>query len=114
MNELRPRWQPLTFDGYLARAVLHQDRVEITRRRIAKLGGNRDAVIRFEDVVSVTHRVPTLLVNGHVWFGTAEEPDAPPAHLAAGHPHALLFTLQQRETFDAFLESAVATWQAGR
>lgn len=115
-----PPWQPLTFKGHLATAAIHQDRVEIRRSRLGKLGGNKDAAVTLADVVGILSKEPTPLVNGYVFLATDADPArlrgfaARPAGQIAGNPHTVMFTWGQWKSFAAFLESADATWRANR
>ncbi len=113
-----PPWQPLTFKGHTATATLHQDRVEIRRSRLGKLGGHKDATVALADVVKILSREPRLLVNGYVFLATDAAPGrlrgsaSRPAGQIAGNPHTVMFAWAQWKSFAAFLESADATWRA--
>ncbi|MGR8007077.1 hypothetical protein [Streptomyces hypolithicus] len=113
-----PPWQPLTFKGWTATAVLHHDRVEFRRSRLAKLGGNTDATVAFSDVSRIVGKPPSLLVNGWVFLAMEADPDQlrswadRPAKQIAGNPHAIMFTLARATSYAAFLASAEATWRA--
>lgn len=108
---------PLVFKGYLASALLYPDRVEFKRSPIARLGGNRSAVVLLPDVLKVLRQDPTRLVNGYVHLLTAADEGrlrtvaSDPVKAVAGNPRAIMFTWGQRDTYMKFLaavEGAVA------
>ncbi|AJP04762.1 hypothetical protein TU94_28265 [Streptomyces cyaneogriseus subsp. noncyanogenus] len=111
---------PLAFKGYMASALLYEDRVEFKRPLVARLGGNRSGTVLLRDVLKVLSREPTRLVNGHVHLLTAEDPgqlrawaDAPVKQVA-GNPRAIMFTWGQRDTYTKFLTAVEGALQRQR
>lgn len=109
--------QPPTFKGWQATAVLHPDRVEFKRIWLARLGGNRSGSVLLADVLKIHHVAPSRLVNGYVHLMTAEDPAAlrnlstAPQQQPAGNPRTILFTWNQRDTFEKFLATVEAAWR---
>lgn len=109
-----PAPAPQVFKAYLSTVTIHQDRIEVKRPRLAKIGGNRDAVIPIADVIIVQVKDPTKLVNGHVFLETIEDHKSVTvwstdnSKQVAGNPHAVMFTWQKRDRFNAFVAAIQA------
>jgi hypothetical protein len=98
---------PIAFKGYLARVTLRPDRIRIDRTLLGRVSGNHSAYIPWQQLASVDFLDPTRLINGHVHFATAADPrDLTAAGrgrrmaAAARNPHAIMFTWQQRATYE--------------
>lgn len=109
---------PQVFKGYTATVTLYADRAEIKRKLMGKAGGAKDCVIPFGDVIKVQSKVPTRLVNGYVQLATAQ--DRTQLHNAtgglakpnAGNSRTVLFSWNQRETYDAYLAAVTVKIRA--
>lgn len=98
-----------TYKGRQAKVLLYDDRVEIKRSRIPRIGQPEDFVVALVDIVQPLGKRPTWLLNGWVYLAT----DADPAHLAywADPPklrigverQAIVFNLGQRKAYEDFL-----------
>jgi hypothetical protein len=98
---------PLAFKGYLARVTLRPDRIHVGRTFLGRINGNHSASIPWQQLVGVDFLDPTRLINGHVHFVTATGPRGLTATgggrrmaAAARNPHAIMFTWQQRATYE--------------
>jgi hypothetical protein len=99
---------PLHFKGYLATVSLYPDRIQIDRTLMGRINGNRPARIQWQQqLVGVDFLEPTRLVNGHIHFATATDPRGLTATgrgnrmaAAAKNPHSIMFTWQQRATYE--------------
>ena len=98
---------PLAFKGYLAKVTLHPDRIQIDRTLLGRVNGNQSAYIPWQQLTGVDFLGPTRLVNGHVHFATSADPRGLTATgrgrrmaAAARNPHAIMFTWQQRATYE--------------
>jgi hypothetical protein len=98
---------PLPFKGYLAKVTLHPDRIQIDRTLLGRVNGNHSASIPWRQLAGVDFLDPTQLINGHVHFATASDPRGLTATgrgrrmaAAARNPHAIMFTWQQRTTYE--------------
>jgi hypothetical protein len=100
--------RPLRFKGYLATVTLYPDRIQIDRTFMGRINGNRSTNIQWQQqLIGVDFLEPTRLVNGHIHFATAAEPRGLTATgggnrmaAAARNPHAIMFTWQQRATYE--------------
>jgi hypothetical protein len=98
---------PVAFKGYLAKVALRPDRIQIDRTLLGRVNGNHSANIPWQQLVGVDFLDPTRLINGHVHFATASDPRGLTATgggrqmaAAARNPHAIMFTWQQRATYE--------------
>ncbi len=98
---------PLAFKGYLARVTLRPDRIQIDRTFLGRVNGNHSAYIPWQQLADVDFLDPTRRINGHVHFATASDPRGLTATgggrrmaAAARIPHAIMFTWQQRATYE--------------
>jgi hypothetical protein len=98
---------PLAFKGYLATVMLRPDRIQIDRTLLGRVNGNHSAHISWRQLVGVDFLDPTRLINGQVHFATASDPRGLSATgggrrmaAAARNPHAIMFTWQQRATYE--------------
>ena len=98
---------PLRFKGYLAKVTLRPDRIQIDRMLLGRVNGNHSASIPWQQLAGVDFLDPTRLINGHVHFATAADPRGLTATghgnrmaAAARNPHAIMFTWQQRATYE--------------
>jgi Protein of unknown function (DUF4236) len=98
---------PLPFKGYLAQVTLHPDRIQIDRTLLGRVNGNHSAHIPWQHLAGVDFLDPTRLINGHVHFAAASDPRGLTATgggrrlaAAARNPHAIMFTWQQRATYE--------------
>ena len=98
---------PLVFKGYLASVTVTSDSINISRKLFARLTGNRSVMIPWLHVVAVDFLEPTRLINGHIHFATVADPRGLTATgrgnrmaAAARNPHAIMFTWQQRRTYE--------------
>jgi hypothetical protein len=103
----RPGTRPLVFKGYLASVTLLPDRIQIDRTFMGRINGNHSASIPWQQLASVDLLDPTRLINGHVHFATGNDPrgltatgDGRRMAAAARNPHAIMFTWQQRTTYE--------------
>jgi hypothetical protein len=101
-----PGTRPLVFKGYLATMTLHPDRIEITRTFMGRVNDNRSAVIPWAQVVAADFRDPALARNAYIHFVVPGDPrgltvtgSGNRLAAAARQPHALMFTWQQRNTY---------------
>ncbi|MFI9175741.1 caspase, EACC1-associated type [Streptomyces lincolnensis] len=109
--------EPLVFKGYTATVTLYADRAEIKRRLVGKVGGARDCVIPFADVVAVRCKEPTLLVNGYVQLAT--EQDGGRLRAVSGeaqkaitnNSRTVMFSWNQRATYASYLAAVTAVMQ---
>jgi hypothetical protein len=110
---------PVTFKAYLASLTLHQDRVEITRKFMGKIGGARNAVIHLSNVPKVQYKEPSRLINGYIYFADLTDParitawNTDTEKQIAGNSHAVMFTWQQRDTFTKARNAIDAAMQSG-
>jgi hypothetical protein len=102
-----PGTRPLAFKGYLACVTLLPDRIQIDRTFMGRVNGNHSASIPWQQLASVDFLDPTRLINGHVHFATVDDPrgltatgDGRRMAAAARNPHAIMFTWQQRATYE--------------
>lgn len=107
-----PPAAPQAFKGYLATVTLHSGRAEIKRKLAGKLTGARDSVIPLADVIKVISKPPTRLVNGYVQLATSDDQGqlviatAEREKAIANNSRTVLFTWNQRETYEAYLGAA--------
>ncbi len=101
-----PGTRPLPFKGYLATVTLHPDRIQIDRKAMGRINGNRSISISWHQLAAVDFLDPSRLINGHVHFATAADPRGltPTGggdHMAAvaRNPHAIMFTWRQRAAY---------------
>jgi hypothetical protein len=108
---------PLAFKGYLAKVTLRPHLIQIDRTLLGRVNGNRSAHIPWQQLAGVDFLDPTRRINGHVHFVTASDPRGLTATgggrrmaTAARNPHAIMFTWQQRATYER-LRSLLTTNQ---
>ncbi|MET7788123.1 hypothetical protein ABZS93_16140 [Streptomyces sp900116325] len=113
-----PPVDPQVFKGYVATVTLHPGRAEIKRKLMGKLTGAKDTTIPLANVIKVLSKAPTRLINGYVQLATHEDQEqlvlatAEREKAIANNSRTILFTWNQRETFEAYLAAANAGVQA--
>jgi hypothetical protein len=109
---------PQAYKGYVATVTLHPDHAEIRRKLMGKITGNKDAVIPLGSVIKVLSKQPTRLINGYVQLaieadrGQLRIATAEAERAMANNPRTVLFTWNQRRTYDAYLAAATAAVRA--
>lgn len=113
-----PRSEPQVFKGYVATVTLYADRAEIKRKLMGKITGAKDSVTPLTDVIKVLSKEPTRLVNGYVQLATEQDhgqlvvATAEAEKAIANNSRTVLFTWNQRQTYDAYVAAATASVQA--
>jgi hypothetical protein len=82
-------------------------RIQIDRTFLGRVKGNHSTSILWQQLAGVDFRDPTPMINGHVHFASTTDPRGltPTGRgrrmaAAARDPHAIMFTWQQRATYE--------------
>jgi hypothetical protein len=110
------RQLPVSVTGYLAAVTLHHDGIQIDRTPMGRANGNHSAAIAWPELAGIDFLKPTLFRNGHIHFATAADPRGLTSTgrgnymaAAAGNPHAILFTWQQRRAYKRLRDLLTST-----
>lgn len=119
-TEIGERMEARIYQGFNAKAILYEDRVEIKRGITARIGGAQDCVVLLADLVQPLSKTPTPFVNGYIFLATDEDSayleywaDAPWMKIG-GQRQAILFNWFQRSIQAEFLAALTDAWRAAR